>query len=109
MTIRITQHAHKRFKERLRVKNVREMIRRAFLALTRGDLVPEKSVYGKICYEHNGHQYIFGDNNTALITVFRANHPEKNEWKKELLRETKAIASTTIYLSSENFLQEVTC
>ena len=66
----MTKHAYARFKQRQKVKNRSEMMRKFALALERGTLlIGETNRPGTLCYEFDGYKYIVTDDKESLITV----------------------------------------
>lgn len=71
--MKMTKHAHARFKQRQKIKNKDEMMRRFALAVERGTLLEGgSSKPGTLCYVFDGCKYIVSDDKRYLITVFPA-------------------------------------
>lgn len=76
--MRLSKHAHARFKQRQKIKNQEEMYRKFALALERGiPLMDESNQKGTLCYLFDGYKYIVSENNEILITVFPAKRPSE--------------------------------
>lgn len=76
--MKLSKHAHARFKQRQKIKNQEEMYRKFTLALERGTpLVDESNQRGTLCYLFDGYKYIVSENNEILITVFSAKKPSE--------------------------------
>lgn len=74
--MKMTKHAYARFKQRQKIKNEGEMMRRFSLALRRGILLPDESSQpGTLCYLFNGYKYIVSADDETLVTVFSAKNP----------------------------------
>ena len=72
----MTEHAHARFKQRQKIKNIPEMRRKMALAVERGMLLEEgSSRAGTLCYLYDGFKYIVSGDRQVLITVFSAKVP----------------------------------
>ena len=69
--MKMTKHAHARFKQRQKIKNKAQMIRKFELALERGTLLENgSSKPGSICILFGGYRYIVSEDKATLITVF---------------------------------------
>ncbi len=67
----MSKHAHARFKQRQKLKNVEEMKRRCALAIGRGLLIPGGSRHkDALCYEYAGYRYIVSTIQNTIITAF---------------------------------------
>lgn len=87
--MKMTKHAHARFKQRQKVKSKGEMMRRFTLAMERGTLlVGESSRPGTLCYVFDGYKYIVSDDKEYLITVFPAKKPSTTK-KNHLIDEIR--------------------
>lgn len=74
--MKMTKHAHARFKQRQKIKNTPQMMRKFRLALERGILLAEGcSKPGTMCILFNGYRYIVSDDKATLITVFPEKRP----------------------------------
>ena len=68
--MRLTKHAHARFKQRQNIKNQSEMARRFALAVERGRLLARGSnKENTLCIIFNGYKYIVSCDKQTLITV----------------------------------------
>lgn len=71
--MKVTKHAHARFKQRQNIKNEPEMERRITLAIERGSLLPNcSSQPNTLCYAFAGYKYIVSEDKNVLITVMGA-------------------------------------
>ena len=69
--MKMTKHAHARFKQRQKVKNKEEMLRRLSLAVERGTLLEGVSNRpGTRCYKYSGYLFIIGNNDDTLVTLY---------------------------------------
>ena len=85
----ITRHGFMRFKQRQKIKNNREMERKATCAIQRGKLLPDGSYSENTrCYLFDGYQYIVSDNNKVLITVFQQ-RKRKGKSKRMMLEDLR--------------------
>ena len=92
--MKISKHAYARFKQRLNIKNLSEMTRRASLAISRGKmLLTESNQAGTICFEFDGFKYIVSGDLDILITVYAAKQEsmEKVRWTREYYRIQESI------------------
>ena len=70
----ITKHGYARFKQRQKLKNQREMIRKVELAKSRGTLiVRDHDQSGCICIEYAGNRYILSNGGEKLVTTYPIN------------------------------------
>ena len=87
--MKLTKHAYARFKQRQKVKNAREMMRKYSLAIERGTLlVGESSQPQTLCCLFDGCKYIVTDDKKCLITVFRAKKASSAN-KKHLIEQLR--------------------
>ena len=87
--MRMTKHAHARFKQRQKIKNKPQMMRKFELALQRGTLLEDgSSKPGTLCILFNGYRYIVSDDNTTLITVFPEKRPSETS-RRHLIDELR--------------------
>ena len=76
--MKMTNHAHARFKQRQKVKNEGEMMRKFTLAIKRGTLLVGGSSQSRtLCFLFDGYKYIVSEDKETLITVFPAKRPSK--------------------------------
>ena len=76
----MTKHAYARFKQRQKVKNEAEMMRKFRLAVERGILLAgEFNQSETLCYLFDGFKYIVSKDKQTLITLFSAKKPMKNK------------------------------
>ncbi len=80
----VTNHAHKRMKERLGIKSPKERERRCQLAFQRGKPSDIEQTYwngrsvNRIAIDYQGFLWIYGDGG-VLITVYPKNNKGDNE------------------------------
>ena len=85
----ITRHGFMRFKQRQKIKNNKEMARKAACAIERGKLIENGSCSKDTrCYLFDGYQYIVSNNNKVLITVFQQ-QKRKGKSKRTMLEDLK--------------------
>ena len=83
----VTKHGVMRFKQRQKVKNKKEMRRKAAHAIQYGKIIKNKSkTTGTKCYLYNGFYYIFTDKEERLVTLFPQNKKKKMP-KRDLLNQ----------------------
>ncbi len=85
----ITKHGAMRFKQRQKIKNSTEMLRKAECAVERGRLLKNSSNSPDInCYLFDGFYYLVAGNDDRLVTVFRPKKI-KAKGKKTMLEDIK--------------------
>ena len=85
----MTKHATARFKQRQKIKNSPEMMRKFALALKRGTILDgENTRPGTLCYVFDGYKYIVSADKEYLITVFPAKKPSSVS-KRHLIDEIR--------------------
>jgi|GEM_PF-1597829 len=85
----ITKHGIMRFKQRQKIKNNKEMKRKATCAIQRGKLLQDDSFSENTKrYLFDGYLYIFTNNNKVLITVFQK-RKRKGKSKRTMLEDLK--------------------
>ena len=85
----ITKHGFMRFKQRQKIKNCTEMLRKAECAVERGRLLKNSSNSPDInCYLFDGFYYLVAGNDDRLVTLFRPKKI-KTKGKKIMLEDIK--------------------
>lgn len=87
--MKITKHGVMRFKQRQKIKNTAEMVRKVERAIERGKLLKDSSNSPEInCYLFDGFNYLVAGNDDRLVTVFRPKKI-KTKGKKIMLEDIK--------------------
>ncbi len=86
----ITKHGIMRFKQRQKIKNSTEMLRKTECAISRGKLLKNGSTSPNVnCYLFDGFYYLVAGNDDRLVTVFRPKKTTTKKGKKMKLEDIK--------------------